>query len=248
MELQKFQFLHHQINDDEITQSNSLHPVNTLIGKRYGIKERKLFKKERKLFNHLPILMGMNVYINESINVYMKLEKYGKLSNEINGINGQWMCIVFIFISLFIKLTYWSRLFYEGLLGIALMVSQLQPNCIKRWNKLLCGILYCLGRVLLFTYLNDIPFLDCTLYIDTINNKIRTKSYSKPGNIHEYTKESSNIPRHTLKSIVIGMLKRYIIINDDLKQYKIPQSNLFQRLIQLGWSWDTINAIPNKPS
>eukprot|EP01084_Bolivina_argentea_P099902 179506_1 len=93
-----------------------------------------------------------------------------------------------------------------------------------------------------------IPFLDCTLYIDALNNKIRTKYYSKPGNIHEYCKEFSNIPHHTLKSIIIGICKRLIIINDNHREYEISRNKLYQRLIQLGWNWDSIDCIRDKPS
>eukprot|EP01083_Nonionella_stella_P012547 35602_1 len=91
-------------------------------------------------------------------------------------------------------------------------------------------------------------FLDCTIWMDQKKNIIRTKTYKKPLSINEYTKSYSNGPRSTLKSIVCGILHRYIIINDDEDTFIFHRNNLYNRLQELGWKWSDIRQIKGKPS
>ena len=108
------------------------------------------------------------------------------------------------------------------------------------------------GSDILFTINIDplnkgIAFLDSTLTIDHANTRIATKSYSKPDNAHEYTQECSNIPSHTLKSVIKGQLKRYIIVNDDPRHYHAMRTELYNRVKELGWTWEDIRSIRDKP-
>ncbi len=85
------QFLHHQINDDEITQPSNDHRSIYVIHKRYGIKERKIYfvKKKKYIPNGLLILMASNEDINVSMNKCLKLVEFDGLLNEMMNINMQ---------------------------------------------------------------------------------------------------------------------------------------------------------------
>ncbi len=92
-----------------------------------------------------------------------------------------------------------------------------------------------------------VPFLDAMLWLDKRTQTIRTKTYEKPGNAHELTRECSNVPRHTVKGIACGCTRRLIIANDSYEHFVPPRANLFRRLMAKGWPWRTLTSIKNVP-
>jgi hypothetical protein len=92
-----------------------------------------------------------------------------------------------------------------------------------------------------------LPFLDTTVSLDHHKQAIRLKTYSKPQNARDLTRESSNVPRTVLKPIVVGMLKRYIIVNDTAERYAEQREELFNVLCRQGWSRRELAKI-RKPS
>ena len=92
-----------------------------------------------------------------------------------------------------------------------------------------------------------IPFLDAQCSVDAEMTAIRTSPYSKPGNARELTHKTSNVPPHVLKSIIMGSLRRYIIISDTKSAYRTEQGKLYDVLMRRGWSREDIRRTGKKP-
>ena len=92
------------------------------------------------------------------------------------------------------------------------------------------------------------PFLDVTLTLSSSTQSIRHCTYEKPDNAHELTRECSNVPRHTLKGIVCGITRRYIIANDCKDEFGIARARLYRRLTNLGWPWRDIARVQGVPA
>ena len=95
--------------------------------------------------------------------------------------------------------------------------------------------------------LPPIPYLDCTCELDRHKCQLRTTVYQKPGNTREMTRRESNVPRHVLKGMVCGMMKRYAIISDTKKKYMKEVRAMEAVLRRQGWSARAIGAIHGKP-
>ena len=55
------------------------------------------------------------------------------------------------------------------------------------------------------------------------------------------------MPQHVIKSIVVGCLKRYIIISDTRGTYERERRDLYNVLLRQGWSREDIRRVSNKP-
>ena len=92
-----------------------------------------------------------------------------------------------------------------------------------------------------------IPFLDASVRLDPTNGHIRTAVHYKPGNARELTRADSNCPRHVLKSIICGMLKRYVIISDTKCTFLKEKKELSEILIRQGWPRAEIRNVRGIP-
>ena len=90
-------------------------------------------------------------------------------------------------------------------------------------------------------------FLDCTVFKN--GGTLETRVYHKPGNARAYSKFTSNVPRSTINSIVCGLMKRYIIICSNEKDFIQERDLLFTILsTRCGWPPYFIRAVKRRPA
>jgi hypothetical protein len=86
---------------------------------------------------------------------------------------------------------------------------------------------------------NKVDFLDLTIEINK-DQRISTKTYEKPMNLHLYIPPASAHPPGVLKSIVFGNLQRYRWHNTSNDDYVAQVRRFSQRLIARGHSPETV--------
>ena len=86
-----------------------------------------------------------------------------------------------------------------------------------------------------------VDFLDVTIRINLYGH-IETKTYEKPLNLHLYLPATSAHPPGTLKSLVVGFIRRYWLMNTSLTDYRNQISLLVQRLSQRGYTKSIITS------
>ena len=83
-------------------------------------------------------------------------------------------------------------------------------------------------------------FLDLTIKINE-KNKITHKTYEKPLNLHHYLPTNSAHPPGTFKSLVVGFLRRYWLMNSDTKNYINQITKFAERLNKRGYTKEIIH-------
>ena len=78
-------------------------------------------------------------------------------------------------------------------------------------------------------------FLDLTIMINN-NNHIVHKTYEKPLNLHNYLPINSAHPPGTFKSLVVGFIRRYWLMNSNSKDYIKQITKFAERLNKRGYS------------
>ena len=106
-------------------------------------------------------------------------------------------------------------------------------------------------------------FLDLNIWIDSNTNKIKYSTYQKAMNLFLYIPKHSAHPKHSVKSLIFGLLKTYKRQNPTSQDFQNMSIQLFKRLRARGHQHydlkeifkDTLNKInlqrhskQNKPS
>ena len=94
---------------------------------------------------------------------------------------------------------------------------------------------------------SSVDFLDLTIEIDS-RGHIKTKTYEKPLNLHLYLPALSAHPPGTLKSLIVGFIRRYWLMNTSITDYNKQVTLLATRLSQRGYTKATIDSAIMKAS
>ena len=83
-------------------------------------------------------------------------------------------------------------------------------------------------------------FLDLTIKIND-KNFITHKTYEKPLNLHNYLPTNSAHPPGTFKSLVVGFIRRYWLMNSETKDFINQITKFANRLSKRGYTKETIH-------
>jgi len=92
-----------------------------------------------------------------------------------------------------------------------------------------------------------VNFLDLTIWIDS-SGKIQTKTHEKPLNLHLYLPSSSAYSTGTLKSLIVGFLRRYWLMNSKTTDYILQVEKFAKRLQDRGYTKNIIEDSFNEAS
>ena len=65
--------------------------------------------------------------------------------------------------------------------------------------------------------------------------------------MRDLTRKDSNVPRHVLKAMLIGMLKRYVIIAETEKANSGERRALYDVLVRQGWNSNEVKRVYPQP-
>ena len=80
----------------------------------------------------------------------------------------------------------------------------------------------------------EVVFLDITICINN-ENRIETRTYSKPQNIYQYIPQRSAHPLKVGRSIIFGKMQRYHLQNSKRKDFIEQVDLLYERMKARGW-------------
>lgn len=89
---------------------------------------------------------------------------------------------------------------------------------------------------------DEVTFLDLTIYIGK-DQRLKTRTFQKPTNLHLYIPPTSAHPPGVLKSIIYGNLRRYWLQNNSTQDYIAIVKQFADRLIARGHNQDTIKGL-----
>jgi hypothetical protein len=90
---------------------------------------------------------------------------------------------------------------------------------------------------------SSVDFLDLTIYIDPNTNRISTRTFQKPMNLHLYIPPHSAHPPGVLKGLIFGSVRRFWMQNTNVSDYRDMIKKFFHQLCQRGHQPDQLKTL-----